>query len=102
MVGINTMKKHLILGECKWIKERGKAALLQELVEKKAAKVVPPSGNWQVFFLGFSREGWNENAVEYASKIGQIRRQGTGKSKACACSPWRKWIPICRHGQGRE
>jgi hypothetical protein len=73
VVGINTMNKHLILGECKWVKERGKAAVLQELVEKKAARIVPPSGNWQVFFLGFSREGWNENAVDYASKIGQDR-----------------------------
>ena len=71
VVGVNTMNKHLILGECKWVKERGKAAVLQELVEKKAARIVPPSGNWQVFFLGFSREGWNENAVDYASKISQ-------------------------------
>ncbi len=71
VVGINSMKKNLILGECKWIKERGKAAILQELVEKKAIKVVPTAGNWQVFFLGFSREGWNEAAVDYASKIDQ-------------------------------
>ncbi len=77
VVGINTMKKHLILGECKWIKERGKAVILQELVEKKAAKVVPPSGNWQVYYLGFSREGWNENAVEYAQKIAQAPPVGT-------------------------
>jgi hypothetical protein len=46
---------------------------LQELVEKKASRVVPTSGNWQVFFLGFSREGWNENAVEYARNITQMR-----------------------------
>jgi AAA+ ATPase superfamily predicted ATPase len=72
VVGINTMKKHLILGECKWIRERGKPNILQELVEKKASKVVPPSGNWQVYFLGFSREGWNENAVEYARNIAQV------------------------------
>ena len=73
VVGINTMKKHLILGECKWIREGGKANILHELVEKKASKVVPSSGNWLVFFLGFSREGWNENAVEYARNIAQVR-----------------------------
>jgi len=72
VVGINTMKKHLILGECKWIKERGKAIVLQELVEQKAAKIVPSSGNWQVFFLGFSREGWNEKAVAYAQNMAQV------------------------------
>ena len=76
VVGINTMKKHLILGECKWIRERGKATILHELVEKKASKVVPTSGNWQVFFLGFSREGWNENAVEYARNIAQAHLAG--------------------------
>lgn len=69
VVGINTMKKHLILGECKWLRERGKASVLQELVEKKSPMVIPASGNWQVFFLGFSREGWNENAVDYANKV---------------------------------
>ncbi len=76
VVGINSMKKHLILGECKWIKERGKAVILQELVEKKAVRVVPPTGNWQVYFLGFSREGWNENAVEYARSIAQAPSAG--------------------------
>jgi uncharacterized protein len=76
VVGINTMKKHLVLGECKWLRERGKAAILQELVEKKAPRVVPSSGTWQVFFLGFSREGWNENAVEYAQNVVQTHPAG--------------------------
>jgi AAA+ ATPase superfamily predicted ATPase len=76
VVGINTMKKHLILGECKWTRERGKANVLQELVEKKAPKVVPASGNWQVSFLGFSREGWNENALETARNIAQEQPAG--------------------------
>lgn len=76
VAGINTMKKHLILGECKWLRERSKAGVLQELVEKKAGRVVPAAGNWQVFFLGFAREGWNENAVEYARNISQVRPAG--------------------------
>ncbi len=76
VVGINTMKKHLVLGECKWLRERGKAAVLQELVEKKAPRVVPTSGNWQVYFLGFSRAGWNENAVEYAKNVAQTHPAG--------------------------
>lgn len=77
VVGINTMKKHLILGACKWIKARGKANILQALVEKKAPKVVPLSGSWQVYFLGFSRESWNEHAVDYARKIGEVHPTGT-------------------------
>ena len=77
VVGINTMKKHLILGECKWLKERGKAVVLQELVEKKAPRIMPSSGAWQVFFLGFAREGWNENALEYAQNIDQAHPAGS-------------------------
>jgi uncharacterized protein len=69
VVGINTMKKHLILGECKWIRERGKANVLEELIEKKATRLIPTTGNWRVFFLGFSREGWNEHAEAYARNI---------------------------------
>jgi uncharacterized protein len=76
VVGINTMKRHLILGECKWMRERGKATILQELVEKKVPKIVPASGDWQVYFLGFSREGWNENAVEFAHNIARLRPAG--------------------------
>jgi hypothetical protein len=29
-----------------------------------------------VYFLGFSREGWNENAVGYARKIAQEPPEG--------------------------
>lgn len=76
VVGINRMKKHLILGECKWVKERGKAAILQELIEIKTSKTVPSDGNWQVYFLGFSREGWNEHAIEYANHVAKTFPSG--------------------------
>lgn len=76
VVGINPMKKHLILGECKWTRERGKAAVLQELVEQKVSKVVPASGSWEVYFLGFAREGWSESALEYARKVDQNQPSG--------------------------
>lgn len=69
VVGINSMKKRLILGECKWLRERGKVEPLKLLVEQKAPKVIPAAGQWQVYFVGFSREGWNEHAVAYAQQI---------------------------------
>lgn len=84
VAGISLMKNHLILGECKWLKERGKAVVLQELVEKKASLVVPGGGQWQVFFLGFSREGWNQSALEYVRDL----------SRSLPCGPNWKCVGI--------
>jgi len=32
---------------------------------------VIPSGNWSVYYIGFSKEGWNEHALAYANLINQ-------------------------------
>ncbi len=75
VVGVNFMKKHLILGECKWTNQREKASVLRELVESKTESIIPP-GAWQVFFLGFSKEGWNEHASAYAVIINKTKPEG--------------------------
>lgn len=75
VVGVNFMKRHLILGECKWTGQREKASVLRELVESKAAKIIPP-GAWQIFHLGFSKEGWNEHALSYAELINETKPEG--------------------------
>jgi hypothetical protein len=46
VVGINRMEKILILGECKWTLEAVDCKVLAELVEEKAAKVIPDQGEW--------------------------------------------------------
>jgi AAA+ ATPase superfamily predicted ATPase len=69
VVGINTMEKTLILGECKWTKERAKAETLRSLVDEKTGLVIPSNGNWRVYYLGFSKEGWTEHAMEYAQQV---------------------------------
>jgi hypothetical protein len=69
VVGINRMEKTLALGECKWTQEAADRKVLAELVEDKAAQVIPSQGRWRVYFLGFSRQGWTSRAQTYRDEI---------------------------------
>jgi AAA+ ATPase superfamily predicted ATPase len=73
VAGINTMEKTLILGECKWTTAPVDSDVLVELVEEKTRKIVPKTGRWRVFFLGFSRSGWTEKASRYQSEFRKAR-----------------------------
>jgi uncharacterized protein len=83
VVGVNFMKRHLILGECKWTNQRERANVLRGLAESKTAKILPP-GSWQVLYLGFSKAGWNEPAGSYADEINETKPEGKAGS-----SEWR-------------
>lgn len=65
VVGINTMEKTIVLGECKWQAKRVGKRVLQDLVEK-TGHIVPKRGRWQVLYLGFARTGWTSSALSYA------------------------------------
>jgi AAA+ ATPase superfamily predicted ATPase len=69
VVGLNRMEKTLILGECKWTLEAVDRKVITELIEDKAAKIIPDQGNWRVFFLGFARSGWTSGALAYPDTI---------------------------------
>lgn len=71
VVGINTMQKTILLGECKWTLKPNERQVMVELVEKKAALIIPAKGNWKVYFLGFSRSGWTSGALAYQDEINQ-------------------------------
>lgn len=77
VVGINRMEKTLILGECKWTQEAVERKVMADLVEEKAAKVVPTQGKWQVYFLGFSRNGWTSGALAYQDEINRHPVKGS-------------------------
>jgi AAA+ ATPase superfamily predicted ATPase len=68
VAGINWMEKTLFLGECKWSPEAMERKMLVDLVEK-AGRIVPKNGQWQVYFLGFARSGWNSAARRYANTL---------------------------------
>jgi len=69
VVGINSMEKTLILGECKWTTTASGRKALADLVEEKAARIVPKDGTWKIFFIGFSRSGWSAGAEAYRDEI---------------------------------
>jgi AAA+ ATPase superfamily predicted ATPase len=69
VVGINSREKTLLLGECKWTLSANERKVMAELVEEKAAKIIPAQGKWKVHFLGFSRSGWTSGARSYQEEI---------------------------------
>jgi len=71
VVGINTMEKTLILGECKWTQSKSERKVMAELVEEKTARIIPAQGKWKLYFLGFSRNGWTSSALAYQQEIAQ-------------------------------
>lgn len=76
VVGINSMDKGLVLGECKWGVHQVGRQVLTDLVSKTAA-VVPPQGSWRITYLGFARAGWTEQAKAFAHEITTSRPTGT-------------------------
>ena len=71
VVGINSMEKTLILGECKWSPRAMDRSVLEDLVPK-TAEFVPSEGHWRVFYLGFARGGWVGEAQTFAKTIGKV------------------------------
>jgi len=72
VVGVNSMRRHVLLGECKWTRDPMDAGVLKDLVEK-AGLVVPDREDWQVFFLGFSKSGFTREAEAFARQIAAAR-----------------------------
>lgn len=78
VVGINTMEKTLILGECKWTLSPVDRDVLSSLVEEKTDRIIPEQGNWRVYYLGFSRSGWTSEALAYQKNI--MSQKASGKN----------------------
>lgn len=69
IAGINFLEKTIILGECVWTVQPGDRKMMVKLVQEKAYRVIPARGNWKVYFLGFSKSGWNDSALAYKDEI---------------------------------
>ncbi len=76
VAGISWIEKTLVLGECRWTGSPVDADVLVRLVEEKARKFVPAKGDWRVFFLGFSRSGWTDAALQYQKAVEKHRPEG--------------------------
>jgi len=79
VVGVNSMERQLVLGECKWTSEPEKADVLEKLVSRTEL-MIPDDRPWTVYYLGFSKNGWTKPAVEFARTI---------QSRLPASSTWR-------------
>ncbi len=75
VVGVNSMEKTLVLGECKWGPEPSGRSVLTELIEKMA-EVVPGQGHWQVYTLGFARAGWTPASHAFAEEVTRVPVSG--------------------------
>ena len=75
VVGINSMEKLLVLGECKWGAEPQGRSVLTTLVDK-TPEVVPGQGQWEVYHLGFAREGWTPASHAFAQDLAAIQPAG--------------------------
>lgn len=75
VVGVNSMQKTLVLGECKWGHEPIGRSVLTELVDK-TAEIVPGQGQWQVVYLGFARAGWTAASHEFAQGVASAAPAG--------------------------
>ena len=65
VAALNRDEHTLILGECKWLHKPAEADVLTALQQKVEA-VLPADGNWKVYLLGFSRQGWTDEARQMA------------------------------------
>ncbi len=74
VVGINSMEKTIFLGECKWQDRPVSRSILRQLVAK-TSEIVPKRGKWQVFYLGFARDGWTDAAQTYADDLSATKMQ---------------------------
>jgi AAA+ ATPase superfamily predicted ATPase len=75
VVGINSMEKTLVLGECKWSPATMGTDVLEQLLSK-VGRVVPQRGIWRVICLGFARGGWTAEALAFARGRGTIKMKG--------------------------
>ena len=71
VAGLNRMEKTLVLGECKWSPHRTSVVTLRELVAKTPAMVAAAGVKvpWRVYYLAFSRGGWQPDASAYARRF---------------------------------
>jgi len=75
VVGVNSMEKTLVLGECKWGPEPSGRSVLTELIDK-TAEVVPDQGQWQVYYLGFARASWTPASHAFAQEVTSVPPSG--------------------------
>lgn len=76
VVAFNQSEKTIALGECKWQSQSAGKTVLQDLMAKTSA-ILPDQRRWRVFYLGFSRQGWTDDARALATEV-EAGKNGQG------------------------
>jgi uncharacterized protein len=82
VAAVDSAQRILILGDCWWTETPIDYSQINELVHEKTAKIVPHDGEWKVFFLGFSRAGWTQEALAFQ---GLVNRQPQAGANYLTC-----------------
>jgi AAA+ ATPase superfamily predicted ATPase len=67
VVGVDFDAQTLVVGNALWM-QPGEAENIQDVVRRTSA-IIPQEGEWQVYYVGFSAQGWTEDAVEQAEEL---------------------------------
>ena len=69
VVGMNSMTRTLVLGECKWGTKAVGKGVLDGLIAKTPEAVPAGKDGWNVHYLGFARAGWSKEAIDFAKNF---------------------------------
>jgi AAA+ ATPase superfamily predicted ATPase len=69
VVGINKQERSLVLGVCSWQSTPIDSSSLRSLVERTTTVLPDSDGEWSVYFLGFAKDGWTEDAHDFAKDL---------------------------------
>lgn len=68
VVGISEEEKGLVLGSSLWQENPGTLQAIQQLVDLTGS-VINKSETWSVYYVGFSKSGWSEDAYNQVESI---------------------------------
>ena len=75
VAAINRAEHRLILGATIWRDGPGTHHDLVDLV-KKAGSLIPKDGEWEIYFMSFSKDGWTEEAWQLAEELAYKNESG--------------------------
>lgn len=75
LAAIDRRTNRMILGDCFWTDQPVGRADLQSLVRRTNA-LLPKKGEWEVYYVSFSAQGWTEDAWAYAEELALRGDQG--------------------------
>ena len=80
VAGIDEAEKQLVLGACHWGDDPAGLDLIEELADRTRSVVPKDEEGWTVYYLGFARDGWTDEAREQVEQVVDDARPGSRAS----------------------